>query len=36
MITTATFLGYLFLGFFIAYLVGFFINGLFSIFKQIR
>lgn len=36
MIYTADFLGYLFLGVFIAYLIGFIINGIFSIIKNIR
>jgi len=36
MITLATFFGYIITSFLIAWLIGFSINGLFSLFKNIR
>jgi hypothetical protein len=36
MITTADFLGYIFLSYFIAYIFGYFINGIFSVIKEVR
>lgn len=36
MINTATFLGYLILGYLIAYLVGYSINGIISLIKNVR
>ena len=36
MIYTADFLGYIFLTIFIAFLIGYIINGIFSIFRQTR
>jgi len=36
MITTADFLGYIALSFIISFLVGYIINGIFSLFKDIR
>jgi hypothetical protein len=36
MITTATFLGYILITFLLAYLLGFTINGLFTLFKNVR
>jgi len=36
MIYTADFLGYIIISFFFAYLVGYIINGIFSIFNAVR
>jgi hypothetical protein len=36
MITTADFLGYIALSYLMAYMVGYIINGIFSIFKAVR
>jgi|GEM_PF-6073270 len=36
MITTATFLGYLLITFLLSFLIGFTINGLFTLFKNVR
>ena len=36
MITTADFLGYIVISFLMSYVIGYIINGLFSLFKYIR
>jgi hypothetical protein len=36
MITTATFLGYIITGYILAWFIGYIINGLFSLFNQVR